>query len=475
MSATMIRLERVSKSFGTVRAVQDVTLEIGRGEFVALLGPSGCGKTTLLRLIAGFETPTRAPSGWARRSSPEAPGSAGAAARGHGLPGLRALPASDGRRERRLRAPRAGRGVRVAEALALVGLAEHGDRYPHQLSGGQQQRVALARALAPEPAVVLLDEPWSNIDPVLRTSMRDELAGILRATGVTVLLVTHEQEEAFSLADRVAVMRDGAIVQAGVPEEIYYAPATRGAAEFVGAANVLPGGSRTGWSETLVGRFPAPNGDGPGDVEVLVRPELLALNPIRREREGRRPRVPRPRHLLPCAAGRRDDRLLAAASNESIPLGARVALRPHVGRVALFPLAPEPPFSSSRRRSWSSRSSVFRSSTSSSGSWKAAPTRLGRAHAALRAGREHGAAGRSRHRSGAGARCRWRGSSREPTCPLAGSGRSQPPPARHPQLRGRARAARRVRPARLPAAGAGGPVRHRARSPGLRAPRRRAR
>jgi iron(III) transport system ATP-binding protein len=338
MSATMIRLERVSKSFGPVRAVQDVTLEIGRGEFVALLGPSGCGKTTLLRLIAGFEIPD---GGAVRLGEKVVAGSAwvpperrhvGMVFQDYALFPHLTVAGNVG-----YGLPRAGRGVRVAETLALVGLAEHGDRYPHQLSGGQQQRVALARALAPEPALVLLDEPWSNIDPVLRTSMRDELAGILRATGVTVLLVTHEQEEAFSLADRVAVMRDGAIVQAGVPEEIYYAPATRWAAEFVGAANVLPGRLAGGLVETLVGRFPAPNGDGPGDVEVLVRPELLALNPdpagegevVAREFRG---------HDIFYRVRLADGTTVCSQrpSNESIPLGARVALRPHVGRVALF-------------------------------------------------------------------------------------------------------------------------------------------
>ena len=338
MSATMIRLERVSKSFGPVRAVQDVTLEIGRGEFVALLGPSGCGKTTLLRLIAGFETPD---VGTVRLCEKVVAGSAwvpperrhvGMVFQDYALFPHLTVAGNVG-----YGLTRAGRGVRVAEALSLVGLAEHGDRYPHQLSGGQQQRVALARALAPEPAVVLLDEPWSNIDPVLRASMRDELAGILRATGVTVLLVTHEQEEAFSLADRVAVMRDGAIVQAGVPEEIYYAPATRWAAEFVGAANVLPGRLEDGLVETLVGRFPAPNGDGPGNVEVLVRPELLALNPdpagegevVAREFRG---------HDIFYRVRLTDGTTVCSQrpSNESIPLGARVALRPHAGRVALF-------------------------------------------------------------------------------------------------------------------------------------------
>jgi iron(III) transport system ATP-binding protein len=338
MTGTMIRAERVSKSFGSVRAVQDVTLEIGRGEFVALLGPSGCGKTTLLRLIAGFEAPD---AGSVRIGDAVVAGGTWVPPErrhvGMVFQDYALFPHLTVARNVGYGLPRGGRAARVAEALALVGLADHGDRYPHELSGGQQQRVALARALAPEPAVVLLDEPWSNIDPVLRSSMRDELAAILRATGVTVLLVTHEQEEAFSLADRVALMRDGTIVQTGAPEEIYYRPATRWAAEFVGAANVLPGRLEDGLVETLVGRFPAPNGDEPGDVQVLVRPELLmlAVDPagegevVCREFRGHDVfyRVRLPDGTTVCSQ---------RPSNESIPLGARVALRPHAGRVALF-------------------------------------------------------------------------------------------------------------------------------------------
>jgi iron(III) transport system ATP-binding protein len=338
MRATMIRLERVSKAFGSVRAVHDVTLEVGRGEFMALLGPSGCGKTTLLRLIAGFEAPDAgavliggrvvAGGGWV----PPERRHVGMVFQDYAL-----FPHLTVARNVGYGLPRSGRDARVAEALELVGLGAHGHRLPHELSGGQQQRVALARALAPEPAVVLLDEPWSNIDPVLRSSMRDELAAILRATGVTVLLVTHEQEEAFSLADRVALMCDGVVVQTGPPEEIYYGPASRWAAEFVGAANVLPGRLDGGLVETLVGRFPAPNGDGPGDVEVLVRPELLelAVDPagegevVCREFRGHDVfyRVRLPDGTTVCSQ---------RPSNESIPLGARVALRPHAGRVALF-------------------------------------------------------------------------------------------------------------------------------------------
>ena len=153
--------------------------------------------------------------------------------------------------------PRRARASRVLELLSIVGLDGLGARYPHQLSGGQQQRVALARALAPAPELVLLDEPWSNVDPSLRETLRAEVAEVIRPLGVTVVLVTHDREEAFSLADRIALMRDGKVVQEGTPEELYFAPASRWAAEFVGAGNVLPGRVVNGVVETAIGAFPA--------------------------------------------------------------------------------------------------------------------------------------------------------------------------------------------------------------------------
>jgi iron(III) transport system ATP-binding protein len=338
MSPTMIRLERVSKRFGAVRAVDGADLEVGRGEFVALLGPSGCGKTTLLRLIAGFEVPDE---GAVRVGERHVAGAAWVPPErrrvGMVFQDYALFPHLTVARNVGYGLARRGRASRVREALALVGLDGLEDRYPHELSGGQQQRVALARALAPEPEVVLLDEPWSNIDPVLRDSMRDELAGILRATGATVLLVTHEQEEAFSLADRVALMRAGRIVQAGAPEEVYYGPATRWAAEFVGAANLLPGLLADGRVETQVGSFKAPNGDAPGEVEVLVRPELLELRPdpagtgevVSREFRG---------HDVFYRVRLGDGTTVCSQrpSTEVVPLGSRVAVRPHGGRIAVF-------------------------------------------------------------------------------------------------------------------------------------------
>ena len=334
----MICVHGVSKRFGAVTAVDAADLCVGRGEFVALLGPSGCGKTTLLRLVAGFEkpdlgevkigdrvvadsstwvVPERRRVGMVFQDYALFPHLTVAENVGFGLP----------RRER---------SARVPIVLALVDLSGLGGRYPHELSGGQQQRVALARALAPNPELVLLDEPWSNIDPHLRASMRDELAQILRSIGVTVVLVTHDREEAFSLADRIAIMRAGTVVQEGSPEEIYLEPADRWAAEFVGAGNFLPGTLEDGIVQTTVGRFPALNANGATDVEVLIRPELLELQPdplgpaevVAREFRGHDVFY---RVLLDGV-----ELVSQRPSNEVVPLGARVTVRPHASRVTVF-------------------------------------------------------------------------------------------------------------------------------------------
>jgi iron(III) transport system ATP-binding protein len=281
-----VKLKNVSKHFGAVRAVDGVTLEVRSGELVSVLGPSGCGKTTLLRLIAGFERPD---------SGAIEAGGRRLAANGSWVPPERRRVGMvfqdyalfphltvDGNIAFGLtREPRERRELLTRTALELVGLQHKASRYPHELSGGERQRVALARALAPEPEVVLLDEPFSNLDASLRAGLRREVELILRDAEATALLVTHDQEEALSLADRLAVMRDGRIVQCGAPEDVYARPADRWSAGFVGEVNVLSGVARASGVETWLGLFETPAGSklaAPGSsTHVAVRPEQLEL------------------------------------------------------------------------------------------------------------------------------------------------------------------------------------------------------
>ncbi len=336
----MIRLEGVTKRFGAVTAVADASLCVDRGEVVALLGPSGCGKTTLLRLIAGFERPDggtvetgeRAVAGPGTWVPPEQR-RIGMVFQDYALFPHLTVAENVG-----FGLARGLRRARVAELLEAVGLTGLDARYTHELSGGQQQRVALARALAPSPELVLLDEPWSNVDPFLRESLRAEVAEIIRPLGVTAVLVTHDREEAFSLADRIALMRDGTIVQEGTAEELYFAPASRWAAEFVGAGNLLSGRVERGTVSTALGSFPAngSSGDGDPEVEVLVRPELLELAPdpagsaevVAREFRGHDVFY---RVLLDGV-----ELVSQRPSNEIVPLGARVSIRLHEGRVPVL-------------------------------------------------------------------------------------------------------------------------------------------
>jgi iron(III) transport system ATP-binding protein len=276
-----VRLTGVAKSFGATRAVAEVDLEIRESELVAVLGPSGCGKTTLLRLIAGFEAPDAGvievageivaePGKWVAPEKRRI----GMVFQDYALfPHLRVHQNVEFGLSRR---PAEERRNLVARTLELVGLQHKAERYPHELSGGERQRVALARALAPEPALVLLDEPFSSLDATLRSRLRREVELILREAGATALLVTHDQEEALVLADRLAVMRSGRIVQVGCPEDIYARPAERWTAEFVGEVNVLAGLARGAEVETELGAFDLPV-PANGDVHVAVRPEQLEL------------------------------------------------------------------------------------------------------------------------------------------------------------------------------------------------------
>ncbi|RME57372.1 MAG: ABC transporter ATP-binding protein [Caldilineae bacterium] len=278
-----LRLTNVVKHFGEVGAANGVNVSLRRGQLLALVGPSGCGKTTTLRLIAGFE---RVDAG-----EIELDGQIVASPTVHQPPekrrvgmvfqeyalfphlnvgdnvafGLGHLPAEERRR-------------RVEEVLELVGLSGMGDRMPHELSGGQQQRVALARALAPQPALILLDEPFSNLDAGLRVRVRAEVRAILKQANATAIFVTHDQEEALSLVDQVAVMLDGKVQQVAPPQQIYRQPATRAVAEFIGDANFIPGVAHGRTVECEFGpldiQLPV---EGP--VDVLIRPENLEITP----------------------------------------------------------------------------------------------------------------------------------------------------------------------------------------------------
>jgi iron(III) transport system ATP-binding protein len=276
-----VSLRGVSKSFGALQAVREVSLEIERGELMAVLGPSGCGKTTLLRTIAGFERPDAGSvvvgdevvAGSGRFVPPERR-RIGMVFQDYALfPHLTVRAnVAFGLAARR----RDERDPVTLRTLELVGLQHKADRYPHELSGGERQRVALARAMAPGPALVLLDEPFSSLDASLRAGLRREVELILRDAEATALLVTHDQEEALSLADRLAVMREGRIVQVGAPEEVYLRPASRWAAQFVGEVNVLSGVAHGSGVETELGVFDL-RAPASGSVHVAVRPEQLEL------------------------------------------------------------------------------------------------------------------------------------------------------------------------------------------------------
>ena len=278
---TVLAFRGVRHLYGRKVALEDFTLEVGKAQVVALLGPSGSGKTTALRIAAGLETPEsgevfvngRRVAGPGVFVPPERrdigllfqdlalfPHLTVAENVGFGLAGARS-----------------GRKGKIAELLELVGLEGLGHLYPHQLSGGQQQRVALARALAPEPGVLLLDEPFSNLDVVMRQQVRREMVSLLNRIGTSVLFVTHDPEEALYVADQVAVMGNGVIQQVAAPEQLYFAPANRFVASFFGDANVIPANVRAGRAETPFGAIEASAlPDGPADVVVRTSGLLVS-------------------------------------------------------------------------------------------------------------------------------------------------------------------------------------------------------
>ena len=280
ISTTGLVMQDITHHFGATRVVDDVSLQVGPGELLCLLGPSGCGKTTTLRIAAGLEAPSAGTvmlngqlvSGDGVHLPPERR-HVGFLFQDYALfPHLRVL----GNVAFGIEAlPTAERRARALEMLDQVGMADYARAWPHQLSGGQQQRVALARALAPKPGLMLLDEPFSGLDKRLRDQVRDETLHVLKRNRVSTLMVTHDPEEAMFMADRVAVMRQGRIVQLDRPEVLYNAPADPFVASFFGEVNVFEAAVEDGMADTPVGRFAAPA--GAKAVQALARPEAFSL------------------------------------------------------------------------------------------------------------------------------------------------------------------------------------------------------
>ena len=287
MSAPSVELVKLSRSFGGVAALDGLDLTVAPGTLTCLLGPSGCGKTTALRIIAGLEHSDGGEVRVGGQDIARVPANKrdmGMVFQSYSLfPNLDARDnVAFGLRMRGLSA--AKRRERAGELLELVGLAAHAGKYTHQMSGGQQQRVALARALAIEPRVLLLDEPLSALDAVVRVQLREEIRSLQTRLGITTVFVTHDQEEALSVADQVAVMRAGRLEQCAAPAEVYADPATAFVAEFIGTMNRLPGTlSADGRSVEVAGRRLAVRETGSqpaaAEVTVLIRPEAVRLEP----------------------------------------------------------------------------------------------------------------------------------------------------------------------------------------------------
>lgn len=287
MAAPFLSIQHVKKSFGDNTVVQDFNLDVEPGEFVSFLGPSGCGKTTVLRMVAGFEEPTAGKiviAGKDVTNLKPNQRNIGMVFQAYALFPNLTVAQNIGFGLKVAGASKADQDSRIAEMLNIIKLPQLGDRYPYQLSGGQQQRVALARALAPSPKLLLLDEPLSALDAKVRVSLRDEIRAIQKRLGITTIFVTHDQEEALSISDRIVVMYGGVAEQVATPFEIYNRPATKFVANFVGTLNVLAGTVvdpalgkvRVNNDEIAVKQ--SLNGAKSGDaVSLALRPEAMAL------------------------------------------------------------------------------------------------------------------------------------------------------------------------------------------------------
>jgi iron(III) transport system ATP-binding protein len=354
-----IELEHVAKRYGTMTAVHDLTLTVGDREFVTLLGPSGCGKTTILRLIAGFLAPDAGVIriGAATLSSPEAVVPPEKRGMGMVFQNYAIWPhktvaenVAFGLTVRRV--ARAEIRRRVAAVLELVNLSGLDRRYPSELSGGQQQRVALARSLVVEPAILLLDEPLSNLDAKLRERMRWELKDLQRRTGITFVYVTHDQSEALALSDRIAVLHRGQLLQYGTPQEVYTRPASQTVADFMGVVNLVSGRVvRAAGDASVVavgGRnpvaLPLPGDSREGAaVSIVIRPEDLHLAADGAADSpagvpGRVIEVTFLGNLLDCAVVLEDDTRLRVQAHprERLAVGQPVSVRFDTSRCTVF-------------------------------------------------------------------------------------------------------------------------------------------
>jgi putative spermidine/putrescine transport system ATP-binding protein len=287
MAETFLSIQNVRKAFGATTVVQDFNLDVERGEFVSFLGPSGCGKTTMLRIVAGFEEPS---AGVVMVGDKDVTNlkpnqrDIGMVFQAYALFPNLTVAQNIGFGLKVAGVPRAESDARVAEMLSIIKLPEFGGRYPYQLSGGQQQRVALARALAPKPKLLLLDEPLSALDAKVRVSLREEIRSIQKKLGITTIFVTHDQEEALSMSDRIVVMYGGKAEQVGTPFEIYNKPATRFVASFVGTLNILEGTVSDPASGTVsingseIALKRALDGKAAGDeISLALRPEAISV------------------------------------------------------------------------------------------------------------------------------------------------------------------------------------------------------
>jgi ABC-type Fe3+/spermidine/putrescine transport system ATPase subunit len=279
-TAPVLRIGAVGKSFGATRVLEDCSLDVAEGEIVTLLGPSGCGKTTLLRCVAGFwdaDGGVIAIDGQDMARVPVNRRPVGVVFQSYALFPHLTVARNVGYALRMRGVPRAEAARRVAEALETVSLTGFEDRYPAQLSGGQQQRVAIARVLVMEPRVLLLDEPFNALDAKLRGTMQVELRQLIKRLGLTSIFVTHDQEEALTMSDRIAVMRSGRIEQAATPDEIFDRPATAYVADFIGISNFWP-------ARAVGGKVALPDGQAvetglDGNVRVMARPHNLQIEP----------------------------------------------------------------------------------------------------------------------------------------------------------------------------------------------------